>query len=221
MANVKVKVNFSPSFEEEKQLGIQGYRRIAGLDEVGRGALAGPVVAAAVILPRPIKAPWLKRVKDSKQLGPNTRHVLFKRICETALGVGIGMASHRVIDRRGIVDATRLAMEEALEQLAPSPDFLLIDYLRLPRVPISQKGITKGDARCFSIACAAIVAKVTRDRIMATLDDIVPGYNLARHKGYGTPQHLRYLEQKGASCIHRLSFRPVRGLGAARLFGEF
>lgn len=215
------KISLLPSFAEEEQLQAQGYRLIAGLDEVGRGALAGPVTAAAVILPRPIKAPWLKQVKDSKQLSPAARKALFVHICETALSVGIGMVSHRIIDRRGIVSATRLAMGQALEQLTPAPDFLLIDYLRLPRVPLPQKGITDGDARCLSIACAAIVAKVTRDHIMATLDALVPGYNLARHKGYGTPEHLYYIEQRGPSCIHRLSFRPMKELATPRLLGEF
>ncbi len=216
-----MKVSLSPSFEEEEQLQAQGYRFIAGLDEVGRGALAGPVMAAAVILPRSIKAPWLKRVKDSKQLSPAVRKTLFTHICETALSVGIGIASHRIIDQRGIATATRLAMQQALEQLVPSPDFLLIDYLRLPQVPLPQKGITGGDARCLSIACASIVAKVTRDHIMTTLDSIVPGYNLTRHKGYGTPEHLSYLKQRGPSCIHRLSFRPMRELTAPRLLKEF
>ena len=216
-----MKVSLSPSFEEEEQLHVQGYRHIAGLDEVGRGALAGPVMAAAVILPRSIKAPWLKQVKDSKQLSPAVREVLFAHICEAALSVGIGIASHHIIDQRGIATATRLAMQQALEQLTPPPDFLLIDYIKLPQVPIPQKGITDGDARCLSMACASIVAKVTRDHIMTTLDGIVPGYNLTRHKGYGTREHLSYLEQRGPSCIHRLSFRPVKELTAPRLLKEF
>lgn len=214
---MKVKVNFLPSFEEERQLRAQGYRLIAGLDEAGRGALAGPVIAAAVILPPQIKAPWRKQVKDSKLLSPKARQFLFERICETALGVGIGMAGHHIIDRQGIAAATRLAMRHALEQMAPSPDFLLIDYLRLPQVPLPQKGITNGDARCLSIACASIVAKVTRDRIMVTLDGIIPGYNLARHKGYGTPEHLCCLKRRGPSSIHRISFQPVKDLITPRL----
>ena len=214
------KINLSPSFEEENQLYVQGYRHIAGIDEVGRGALAGPVMAAAVMLPRSINAPWLKQVKDSKQLSPAVRETLFTHICEAALSVGIGTVSHHIIDQKGIATATRLAMQQALEKLTPPPDFLLIDYLKLPQVPIPQKGITGGDARCLSIACASIVAKVTRDRIMTTLDGIVPGYNLTRHKGYGTPEHLRCLEQQGPSCIHRLSFRPLAALNAPRLFRE-
>jgi len=203
-------LNIRPSFKEENLLYREGYRLIAGLDEAGRGALAGPIVAAAVILPRKIRADWLEKIMDSKLLSPKKRLVLFDYICDAATGVSFGMVSHDYIDRCGIASANRLAMQEAIKQLEPSPDFLLIDYLRLPDVPLPQKGITDGDAICTSIACASIVAKVIRDRIMITLDTVVPGYNLSQHKGYGTKEHIHYLKKLGPSSIHRLSFQPLR-----------
>jgi len=180
------------------------------VDEVGRGALAGPVVAAAVILPGNIKAHWLERVRDSKLLSPATRELLFDYIRDTAIAVGIGKADHEVIDEYGIIRATRLAMKLAVEQLLPPAQHLLIDYLRLPEVPLPQRGITNGDSLCFSIACASIVAKVTRDRLMVELDGRYPGYGLAQHKGYGTERHLACLHRLGPSSIHRRSFRPLK-----------
>ena len=210
-------MNIQPSFKEENRLYREGYRLIAGLDEAGRGALAGPILAAAVILPRKIRAAWLDRVRDSKMLSPKQRLALFDYICDAATGVGFGMVSHDYIDRWGIASANRLAMQQAIEQLEPSPDFLLIDYLRLPDVPLPQKGITNGDALCITIACASIIAKVIRDRIMVTLDAVVPGYNLGQHKGYGTEEHIRYLEKLGPSSIHRLSYQPLRDWLTPRL----
>lgn len=201
-----------PSLVEEVKLRAQGYQLIAGIDEVGRGALAGPVLAAAVILPCQIDTPWLNQVRDSKQLSPARRQLLFGYIYEVAISVGIGMVRHEVIDDQGIAKATRLAMKSAIEQLSPPPESLLIDYIRLPEVPLPQKGITNGDELCLSIACASIVAKVTRDRLMVELDKIYPGYGLAKHKGYGTRQHLFCLRRLGPSSIHRQSFRPVRDM---------
>jgi len=201
-----------PSFAEEKKLVAKGYRLIAGIDEVGRGALAGPVVAAAVILPRRINAPWLNRVKDSKLLSPPQREYLFNCIQEVAISIGIGMADHEVIDSKGIVKATRLAMKLAIDQLSPPPESLLIDYMLLPEVTLPQKGVKDGDSLCFSIACASIMAKVTRDRLMIELDGIYPGYGLAQHKGYGTEGHLSCLKRLGPSPIHRQSFKPVRDI---------
>ncbi len=202
--------NLRPSFAEEKRLLRQGYRLIAGIDEVGRGALAGPVVAAAVVLPNTIKARWLSQVRDSKQLTAGRRELLSKQIQEIAISIAIGTVSHEVIDARGIAKATRLAMKLAVDQLAPPPDYLLIDYMRLPEVPLPQKGVADGDSLCFSIACASIVAKVARDRIMVELDKIYPSYRLAEHKGYGTAEHLTCLRRFGPSSIHRWSFQPVR-----------
>ena len=201
-----------PSFAEEKMLKAQGCQYIAGIDEVGRGALAGPVVAAAVILPYPIDTPWLAQVKDSKQLSPARREFLFYHIHETAISIGIGMIPSEIIDTVGIVKATRLAMKQAIDQLSPPPESLLIDYMLLPEVPLHQKGITNGDSLCLSIACASIMAKVARDHLVIELDKTYPGYGLAQHKGYGTREHLACLRRLGPSPIHRQSFRPVRDL---------
>jgi len=199
-----------PSFIEEQLLEAQGYERIAGVDEVGRGALAGPVVAAAVILPRGVDTPWLNEVRDSKLLTPAKRELLFNLIYGTAVAVGIGATAHELIDKMGIVAATRLAMKEAVELLSPQPESLLIDYMRLPEVELPQKGITNGDDLCYSIACASIIAKVARDRLMVTFDSVYPGYGLARHKGYGTREHFARLVKLGPCPIHRRTFRPVR-----------
>ncbi len=201
-----------PSFAEETMLKAQGCQYIAGIDEVGRGALAGPVVAAAVILPYPIDTPWFAQVKDSKQLSPARREFLFYYIHETAISIGIGMIPSEVIDTVGIIKATRLAMKQAIDQLSPPPESLLIDYMLLPEVPLPQKGITNGDSLCLSIACASIMAKVARDHLMIELDKTYPGYGLAQHKGYGTREHLACLRRLGPSPIHRQSFRPVRDL---------
>lgn len=206
--------NISPmlSFAEEKALEAQGCQRIAGIDEAGRGALAGPVVAAAVIMPYNTSAPWFAQVNDSKLLHPLKREFLFHRIQETALAMGIGIVSHEVIDARGIAVATRLAMIKAIDQLLPPPESLLIDYFHLPEVSLPQKGIKYGDRLCFSIACASIMAKVTRDRLMAELDKTYPGYGLAQHKGYGTRGHVSCLCRLGPSAIHRRSFHPVKDI---------
>jgi len=199
-----------PSFVEEEMLAAQGYQRIAGIDEVGRGAIAGPVVAAAVILPRQVDAPWFSEVRDSKLLTPARRELLFHHIHEIAISIGIGLVPHYLVDTHGIVKATRLAMKVAVEQLSPPAESLLIDYMRLPEVGLPQKGITNGDNLCFSIACASIIAKVARDKLMVEFDKIYPGYGLARHKGYGTRQHIASLYRLGPCPIHRRSFKPVR-----------
>jgi len=201
-----------PSFAEEKRLEAQGYQLIAGVDEAGRGALAGPVVAAAVILPCGIDSPWLDQIKDSKQLSPTKRELLFHNIHQIAISIGISMAPPELIDAQGIIKATRLAMKLAIDQLSPPPESLLIDYMLLPEVPLPQKGITNGDKLCFSIACASIMAKVARDHLMIGLDRIYPGYGLAQHKGYGTEKHLSCLRRLGPSPIHRQSFKPVRDI---------
>jgi len=200
------------SFAEEKLLAAQGCQYIAGVDEVGCGALAGPVVAAAVILPHPIDAPWLNQVKDSKQLRPDKREFLSYHIQKIAISIGIGTVPHQFVDTQGLTKARRLAMKLAIDQLSPPPESLLIDYLRLPEVPLPQKGITNGDSLCFSIACASIMAKVARDHLMIELDSIYPGYGLAQHKGYGTKKHLDCLRRLGPSPIHRQSFKPVRAI---------
>jgi ribonuclease HII len=208
-----------PSFIEEERLAAQGYCLIAGVDEAGRGALAGPVVAAAVILPNSVDAAQLDGVRDSKQLSPAKRELLFPHIYEVAIAVGIGEAPHSLVDGQGIVKATRFAMKQAIERLSPFPESLLIDYMRLPDVNLPQKGITHGDDLCFSIACASIIAKVARDRVMVEFDRLYPGYGLARHKGYGTRQHVACLKRLGACPIHRRTFRPVREITQG-LFSE-
>jgi ribonuclease HII len=202
----------APTFAKERELRAQGYRFIAGIDEVGRGALAGPVVAAAVILPLENDFAWLSRVRDSKQLTPRRREQIFELIQQSRIATGIGMASHTDIDAIGIVKATRMAMRRAVRQLTSPPDSLIIDALSLPEIPLPQWGIVRGDQSSLSIACASIVAKVTRDRYMTELDHSYPGYELARHKGYGTRQHLLSLRRLGPCPIHRRSFAPVRRL---------
>ena len=175
------------------------------------------MVAAAAILPRRISTPWQSLVKDSKQLSPAKREFLFPHIHKIAITIGIGLASCEVVDARGLIKATQLAMKLAIDQLSPPPDTLLIDYMHLPDVKLPQKGITNGDSLCFSIACASIIAKVTRDRLMIELDRAYPGYGLARHKGYGTREHLDCLGRLGSSSIHRQSFKPVRDIIQDRL----
>ncbi|MFC2052010.1 ribonuclease HII, partial [Chloroflexota bacterium] len=195
---------------EETVLAAQGYRYIAGIDEVGRGALAGPVLAVAVVLPHSVDAPWLSLVKDSKQLSPSRREFLFHRIRKIAVATGIGLVSHEVIDSQGIVRATQLAMKLAVDRLSPPAETLLIDYMNLPEVKLPQKSIIRGDSLCFSIACASIIAKVTRDRLMVELDTTYPGYGLAQHKGYCTAKHFSSLCQLGPCPVHRQSFKPVK-----------
>ncbi|MFC1917735.1 ribonuclease HII [Chloroflexota bacterium] len=199
-----------PSLEEEQLLLAQGYRLIAGVDEAGRGALAGPVVAAAVILPAEIKTDWAEQVRDSKMLRQSVREFLSRGIQEIALSVGIGAVSHEDIDDMGIARASRLAMKIAIERLSPEPQYVLVDYFNLPEVALPQKGLVDGDAICFSIACASIIAKVARDNMMQDFDVSYQGYGFARHKGYGTREHQACLSKLGVSPIHRRSFRPVR-----------
>jgi len=185
---------------------------VAGLDEAGRGAWAGPVVAAAVVLP-PLDPDLRRRlagVRDSKLLSPARREALLTTICEYALAYGVGAAPPAEIDRLGIVPATRKAMAQALEGLPLPPDYLLIDYLPLPEVPLPQHSLPKGDVHVLSIAAASILAKVSRDRLMIQLEQQWPGYGFAQHKGYGTAQHQAALRALGPSQVHRLSFAPLR-----------
>ena len=181
-----------------------GYKQIAGIDEAGRGALAGPVIAAAVILP--INC-GIKGLQDSKLLSPKQRAYLFDEIHDVAVSVGIGAADHRVIDRLNVLQATLLAMREAVEKLVPSPDYVLVDGLDLPEVGIAGEAIPKGDSRSYSIAAASIIAKVTRDRLMVELDPIYPNYGFSQHKGYPTSQHRQAIAQFGTSEIHRRTFK--------------
>ncbi|MFO7661832.1 MAG: ribonuclease HII [Chloroflexota bacterium] len=186
---------------------------VAGIDEAGRGALAGPVFAAAVILPLTANdlRNILNKVTDSKLLLPATREQLFPIICDIAIAYGIGSATAEIIDANGIMAATRQAMTMAVEQLSPKPKALLIDgriYLKNFNMP--QRGIVHGDRRSLSIAAASILAKVSRDQYMARLDERYPGYGFGRHKGYGTVMHKEALAQNGPCPEHRLSFAPLR-----------
>ncbi len=203
-----------PTLEYEARLWAAGYCRVAGLDEAGRGAWAGSVVAAAVILPpnEPELARILAGVRDSKQLTASRREALLQVICRRALAVGIGAVPPEEIDATGIVPATRQAMLRALQAVSPPADYLLIDHLRLPALSIPQHSLPKGDMRVLSIAAASIVAKVSRDRMMVEMEEQFPGYGFARHKGYGTAQHQLALAALGPSAIHRLSFSPLRSL---------
>lgn len=195
-----------PTEEFERAARLCGYRRIAGIDEAGRGPLAGPVVAAAVVLPTRSR---LSGVDDSKQLSEGQRDRLYILILEHAVGMGIGSADVGEIDRLNILEATRLAMRRAIDQLAPPPDYLLIDAVTLPGIRISARPIVKGDSLSLSIAAASIIAKVTRDRLMAKYHDMFPEYDFLSHKGYGTTGHLQRLARHGPCPIHRRTFMPV------------
>ena len=190
----------------EKELYTQGIQLIAGVDEVGRGPLAGPVVAAAVILPENCKIPGLN---DSKKIPKSKHKEIYEAVLQNAIAIGIGVKDNQVIDQVNIYEATKLAMMEAIDQLDPQPQHLLIDAMKLD-LPISQTSIIKGDANSLSIAAASIVAKVTRDQMMEEFDREYPGYDFAQNAGYGTAKHLAGLEQLGVTPIHRRSFEPVK-----------
>ena len=176
---------------------------VAGIDEAGRGPLAGPVVAAAVILPKDIFLPFLN---DSKKVTEKRRDVLFDQIKQEAIAYGIGIASNALIDDINILQATYEAMREAISKLSKTPDILLVDAVHIPDISIKQVGIVKGDAKSVNIAAASILAKVTRDRLMLEYDKIYPEYGFASNKGYGTAKHIEALKAYGACDIHRRSF---------------
>jgi ribonuclease HII len=203
-----------PTLIYESRLWKAGYRHLAGLDEAGRGSWAGPVVAAAVILPpdNPQLAELLAGVRDSKRLSAIQREVLMGVIEQHALAWGVGAVPASEIDARGIVPATCKAMSLALATLSLPVHHLLVDYLSLPDQSLPQLSLTKGDARVLSIAAASIIAKVSRDRMMVEFDRQFPGYGFAQHKGYGTPRHRAALASLGPSAIHRMSFAPLREL---------
>ena len=192
----------------EKECYARGMELIAGVDEVGRGPLAGPVVAAAVILPKACKIPGLN---DSKKIPKSKHKEIYEVVLQNAIAIGIGVKDNQVIDQVNIYEATKLAMMEAIGQLEPQPQHLLIDAMRLD-LPISQTSIIKGDANSLSIAAASIVAKVTRDQMMEEFDKEYPGYDFAKNAGYGTANHLAGLDQLGVTPIHRRSFEPVKSM---------
>ena len=192
----------------EKECYARGMELIAGVDEVGRGPLAGPVVAAAVILPKACKIPGLN---DSKKIPKSKHKEIYEAVLQNAIAIGIGIKDNQVIDQVNIYEATKLAMREAIGQLEPQPQHLLIDAMKLD-LPISQTSIIKGDANSLSIAAASIVAKVTRDQMMEEFDCEYPGYDFTQNAGYGTANHLAGLHKLGVTPIHRRSFEPVKSM---------
>lgn len=205
-----------PDLIHENELRQSGCSCVAGLDEAGRGAWAGPIIAAAVVLPieQNDLHHVLESIRDSKLMTPLQRMKGAERIRDIATSIGVGKVPAQQIDRVGVVEATRMAMSMAIDCLEVSPLHLLIDYVPLPEVEIDQTVITKGDLHVLSIAAASVIAKVTRDNIMVEFDSQHPGYGFGQHKGYGTKKHRRAIDDHGPISIHRYSFRPV----AARSF---
>ena len=200
-----------PDLSFEQALWNEGLLYIAGIDEAGRGCLAGPVTAAVVILPQMEKVPgYFSAIRDSKQLSKEVREREQKIIAENSLDWGVGYASNIEIDRYGIVPATRLAVSRALEELKDHPQHLLVDYIILPNNPLPQTRLVKGDARSLSIAAASILAKTHRDALMITLAEKYPVYDLGTNKGYGTAAHREAIQRFGPSPLHRMSFAPMR-----------
>lgn len=191
----------------ENELHDAGFVQVAGVDEAGRGALAGPVVAAAVVLPRGLQ---VHGVADSKTLSPAQRERLAATIGREAVAVGVGIVSAALVDAINILRATHLAMRIALTELDPPADVALVDGLPAPGLPVASRAVVRGDSLCHCIAAASIIAKVTRDHLMGDLSRIYPGYGLARHKGYGSAEHLAAIAHLGPCPVHRLSFAPLR-----------
>lgn len=209
--------NLAPTFVAEARLWAQGFRHVAGVDEAGRGALAGPVVAAAVVIaPADAATSLWAEVRDSKLLSAAQRQALAPRIQQQATTWGVGVADAATIDAVGIAAATRLAMQQAIAALVPTPDHLLIDWVRLPQTPIPQMVQPKADRTMASVAAASILAKVHRDQVMQTYDASYPAYHFGAHKGYGVAAHLAILTTHGPCPIHRHSFAPLAR--QARLF---
>jgi ribonuclease HII len=201
-----------PSLDLERRVQLRGYRLVAGIDEAGRGPLAGPVVAAAVVLSPELVGDesWLRSINDSKRLSPPQRERALELICRNALAVGVGRCASGEIDDLGILPATVEAMMQAIGSLALRPDHLLFDYIPLKTCGFPFQTVVKGDSVSYSIAAASIVAKVTRDRWMRQADQLYPGYDFGKHKGYPTAAHVSRLKELGPCSIHRRSFAPVR-----------
>lgn len=203
------------NLETEKKYFDLGYKHIAGLDEAGRGPLAGPVVAACVIIDTDFKIndKDLELVADSKKLSPAKREKLFAIIKKHVKAVEIGIVDHLMIDKINILQASFLAMRKALAKVPISPDYILLDgKFKIPKISLPQTAIIKGDATVFCIAAASIIAKVSRDYLMSQFDTLYPDYNFAQHKGYGTKDHLDRIARYGPCPIHRLSFEPLKSL---------
>jgi len=198
-----------PTQREEKKLYRQGYSKIAGVDEAGRGAWAGPLVAAAVILPRHLKIPGLN---DSKKLTAKAREVLFKKIIDQSVAYTIYRVSQKIIDKQGVGKANLLAIQKSVKFLPTKPHYVLIDGLKVKIDNLPVKSVVRGDAKVISIAAASILAKVSRDRIMVKYHKKFPQYNFAKHKGYGTKEHYANIKKYGICPLHRLSFSPLNQL---------
>jgi len=210
---------YMPKPNVENNLRRQGFKLVAGLDEAGRGAWAGPLYAAAVILPlddtEVIQRVWREGVRDGKRITPRRRESLYENVVkEVAVGCEVGYVTAGEVDGMGLTAATQLAMARALEKLAQQPDFLLIDggYMKIPTVPLPQEGLVRGERQARCIAAASIAAKVERDRRMRELDERYPDYGFAQHKGYGTEAHRRALKRIGPCPEHRASFKPIAAL---------
>ena len=190
--------------KDEQDLYNQGCNYICGIDEAGRGPLAGPVVVAAVIMP---KDSFIEGINDSKKVSEKKREVLYDEIISNCISYGVGIIDHEKIDEINILEATRLGVKESIEQLSQKPDIILVDALtKIDTHGIPYKSIIKGDAKEYSIACASIIAKVTRDRIMRQWDEVYPIYGFAKHKGYGTEEHRKIIKENGPCIIHRKTF---------------
>lgn len=210
-AEIDEDVRLETMLRYEKELYQKGYQAIAGIDEVGRGPLAGPVVTACVILPKDCK---IRHLNDSKKIPKKHHEEIYEEVLARALGVGIGIVDNDTIDRVNIYEATKLGMLQAIEQMkgeVTKPDYLLIDAMQLD-TPIPQLSLIKGDANSLSIAAASIVAKVTRDHMMAEYAKEYPGYAFDKNVGYGTKDHLAGLKQYGVTPIHRKSFEPIKSM---------
>ncbi|MEI7620716.1 MAG: ribonuclease HII [Candidatus Falkowbacteria bacterium] len=203
------------NLEKEQELFQEGYNLIGGVDEAGRGPLAGPVVAACVVIDKNfvISGPELELVRDSKKLSAKQRERVFAVIKEKTVAVAIGVADHRTIDEVNILQATFLAMKKAINQMAIVPDYILVyGGLRIPRLEFPQEAIKEGDAKVFCIAAASIIAKVSRDYLMDEIDKKYPEYKFAQHKGYGTKLHMEKILEHGPCPIHRRSFAPIKDM---------
>ena len=200
-----------PTFKQELQLIQKGFKYIAGIDEAGRGPLAGPLVAAAVILYCSItQSPFINLIRDSKTLSERQREQARQVVKAHAQSIGVGISSTEFIDQHGIMSATISAMNEAVDKLSITPSFLLVDAVILKDNPLPSSSFIKGDSKCLSIAAASIIAKTTRDSIMQSVDKTYPLYGFSQHKGYGTQKHLAMLKHLGPSPVHRKSFTPVK-----------
>lgn len=198
-----------PTVEHELRMLQRGLYPVVGIDEAGRGALAGPVVAGAVVADWDADISWCRDVRDSKELTPEDRDELYDIIVENAISATAGIVEHTVIDTVGIVGATKRAMYAAVKGLTVRPKAALIDWVVLPHLRMPQESMAHGDSLCFSIACASIVAKVTRDRLMIDLDSVYPEYGFRTNKGYATEYHMEQLTRVGACPVHRTTFEPV------------